>query len=83
MSCITQLLTATNDWMEMLDTKSLKKAVDVIYLNMQKAFDKVLHKRLLTKLRGYGIHGIPLDWINAFFQIGLCMSILEVSARKR
>ena len=32
---------------------------------MQKAFSKVphVHKMLLTKLRGYGIHGRLLDWI--------------------
>ena len=56
--------------MEILD---VKMPVDDIYLDiMQRAFDKVLHirlishKRLLTKLTGYGIHGKPFDWIKDF-----------------
>ena len=31
--------------------------VDVKYLDFAKAFDKVPHKRLLRKLKGYGIKG--------------------------
>ena len=37
--------------------------VDVIYLDYSKAFDKVPHKRLLTKISGYGIKGNVLNWI--------------------
>eukprot|EP00061_Rhincodon_typus_P015898 g43835.t1 len=40
--------------------------MDVIYLDFQKAFDKVLHKRLLIKIRAYGVGGKVLvrieDW---------------------
>ena len=44
-----------------------KKPVDIGHLNvMQNAFDKVHHKRLLTKLRGYGINDKLLDWIKDF-----------------
>ena len=42
------------------------KPVDVIYLDLQKAFDKVPHKRLITKLQGYGIGGRLLNWIENF-----------------
>jgi len=31
--------------------------VDIIYLDFQKAFDKVPHKRLLMKLAAHGITG--------------------------
>ena len=31
--------------------------IDVIYLDFQKAFDKVLHKRLMMKVNALGITG--------------------------
>jgi len=37
--------------------------VDVIFLDFAKAFDKVPHQRLLSKLKSHGISGIVLDWI--------------------
>ena len=39
------------------------KAVDVIYLDFQKAFDKVPHRRLLGKVRALGIDGSVANWI--------------------
>jgi len=39
------------------------KTVDVIYLDFQKAFDKVPHARLLNKLQAHGISGKILQWI--------------------
>jgi len=40
-------------------TKSLDHGVpvDIIYLDFKKAFDTVPHRRLLTKLKAYGIRG--------------------------
>lgn len=40
------------------------KPVDVVYLDFQKAFDKVPHKKLLFKLREMGITGQIYDWIS-------------------
>ena len=37
--------------------------VDIIYLDFQKAFDKVPHQRLLLKLKAYGIVDGMIDWI--------------------
>ena len=37
--------------------------VDVIYLDFQKAFDKVSHQRLLMKLAAHGLGGDILQWI--------------------
>ena len=40
--------------------------IDAVYLDFSKAFDKVPHKRLLTKLESYGIRGEVLGWIANF-----------------
>jgi len=62
-SCVLQLLEAMEQW-----TKSLDHGVpvDIIYLDFKKAFDSVPHRRLLTKLKAYGIRGQILDWIEDF-----------------
>ena len=50
-------------WTEMLDNKG---QIDCIYLDFQKAFDSVPHKRLLSKLKATGINGNLLGWISNF-----------------
>ena len=50
-------------WTEELDNKN---SIDVIYLDFQKAFDSVPHKRMIIKLKGYGIKGDLLKWIEFF-----------------
>ena len=62
-SCVTQLLTTINDW---INFQKERQPVDVIYLDLQKAFDKVPHRRLLSKLKGYGINGNLFKWIEDF-----------------
>ena len=37
--------------------------VDIFYLDFQKAFDKVLHQRLLLKLKAHGIGDGIIGWI--------------------
>ena len=44
--------------------------VDVVYLDFAKAFDKVPHKRLLSKLEAHGIMGKILKWIGSWLSIG-------------
>ena len=58
-----QLLTVLDRWTSILDRGG---AIDVIYFDFMKAFDKVSHGKLLQKLRAYGIDGNLLDWIRAF-----------------
>ena len=38
-------------------------AVDIIYLDFQKAFDKVPHQRLILKLKSHGIGISIINWI--------------------
>ena len=62
-SCSTQLVTAIHDWAETLNRKG---QTDVALLDFSKAFDRVPHSRLATKLEYYGIQGNVLQWIKAF-----------------
>ncbi len=39
------------------------RSVDIIYLDFQKAFDKVPHIRLLRKLKAHGVTGNIHEWI--------------------
>ena len=41
-------------------------AKPLIYLDFAKGFDTVPHKRLIHKLRAYGIRGKVLNWIKSF-----------------
>ena len=62
-SCVTNLITVIDSWTKALDEGI---PVDNVYLDFTKAFDKVPHKRLLTKLAAYGINGKILSWIENF-----------------
>ncbi len=62
-SCILQLLEAMDYWTEVLD-KGLP--VDVVYFDFKKAFDSVPHRKLLQKVKAYGIRGQLLMWIRDF-----------------
>ena len=37
--------------------------VDIVYLDFQKAFDKVPHERLLLKQKAHGIRNDVINWI--------------------
>ena len=39
------------------------RAVDIVYLDFQKAFDKVPHKRLISKVKAHGITGNLCKWM--------------------
>jgi hypothetical protein len=59
-SCLSNLLTFLEK-----ATASVDQGIpmDVIFLDFAKAFDKVPHTRLISKLRGHGIRGKTLGWI--------------------
>ena len=62
-STVTNLIEALNIWSEAL---SHGLPVDIIYLDFEKAFDKVPHERLLNQLYRYGIRGSLLEWIRNY-----------------
>jgi ribonucleases P/MRP protein subunit RPP40 len=57
---ILNLLTFMDKLLEELDSG---EGEDVIYLDFQKAFDKVPHLRLTAKLKEIGVRGGVLEWI--------------------
>ena len=42
--------------------------VDVVYTDVRKAFDRVSHRHLVSKLREMGIHSSLLQWISSYLQ---------------
>ena len=62
-SCATQLIGVLDEWSRAIENQ---QAVDVLYLDFQKAFDSVPHQRLLHKLSCYGVRGKLLKWIDSF-----------------
>ena len=62
-SCLTQLVDHLDSVLRDLESGH---NVDVIYIDMAKAFDKVCHTRLLSKLSAAGIGGKLLKWIESF-----------------
>ena len=76
-SCESQLLVTTHDLLKRLD---VREEVDIAILDFSKAFDVVPHKRLLRKLRLYGIEGRTLQWISNFL-IGRTQSVMVNGVR--
>lgn len=62
-STLTELLECFNDWIQSVQSRSI---TDVVYLDLRKAFDSVVHSKLLLKCWSYGIRGKVLSFIRAF-----------------
>jgi hypothetical protein len=62
-SCVSNLLETLD-----LVTKELSEghSVDVVYLDFLKAFDMVPHRRLVHKLKGFGMRMDLLSWFESF-----------------
>ena len=64
-STCTQLLETLEDWsIELQHGESL----DAVYIDFSKAFDSVVHSKLLAKLEGHGIRYELLGWIAEFLR---------------
>ena len=64
-STVTQLLYYLD---ECISAVANGGVVDSVYLDFSKAFDTVPHRRLIAKLKAYGIDGEILKWIQEFLQ---------------
>ena len=62
-STVTQLLTILDKWTDALESGG---QIDVIYTDLEKAFDKVPHNLLLRKLKSYNINKQILSWVKSF-----------------
>ena len=62
-STVTNLLESVHDWNVILRSR---RDVDVLYVDFSRAFDSVVHSKLLLKLSNIGIDGALLQWIKAF-----------------
>ncbi|XP_048575386.1 uncharacterized protein LOC5499458 [Nematostella vectensis] len=62
-SCETQLLLTVEDLARNTDNGG---QIDMLILDFSKAFDKVAHGRLISKLLYYGIQGRTLAWIKSW-----------------
>ena len=58
-----QLLNVLNDWTQSMENKN---STDCVYMDYQKAFDKVPHGRLLAKLEAYNLSSEVINWIKEY-----------------
>ncbi len=58
-----QLLSVLDKWTQALEDGHV---IDCVYMDYQKAFDKVPHQRLISKLSSYHINQVLIEWIKQF-----------------
>ena len=62
-SCLTNLLSFYRKVFETIDKGD---EYNIIYLDFSKVFDRVPHRRLLSKVKAYSIGGKVLEWIRGW-----------------
>jgi hypothetical protein len=62
-STTTSLMESTLNWVEHIDDGS---SMDVLYFDLAKAFDSVVHSKIIEKLKFYGISDNLLRWFSEF-----------------
>lgn len=63
LSTVTQLVETAHDMASILNDK---QQLDVISIDFSKAFDRVPHRKLLSKLKTFGIEPMIINWINSY-----------------
>lgn len=84
-STVTQLVTAVHSFSSILDHSG---QIDVLFLDLSKAFDRVPHGSLLLKLKQAGIPSTLVNWVNSYLKDrtqfvdidGTCSSSLTVTS---
>jgi len=76
-STATQLFKCNFNWCFAISTGA---NTDVIYLDYSRAFDSVVHSKLIAKLEHYGVNLIVIAWISSFLagrvqcvRVGSCL----------
>ena len=62
-STLTQLVFCVNEWVTDLENGLV---TDVVYFDLAKAFDSVVHSKLVHKCKSYGCKGLLLEFINTY-----------------
>ena len=62
-STVTALLSVTQDWLALLDQR---KDTHCVFFDLQKAFDTVLHRKLICKLEKSHLHPVLLTWLHNY-----------------
>ena len=65
-SCLTNLISFYDKMTQLLDEG---KAVHIVYLNFQKAFDTVPHRILIEKLAAHGLDERTVCWIKHWLAV--------------
>ncbi|VDP96611.1 unnamed protein product [Trichobilharzia regenti] len=62
-SCLTNLLLAMEDWVDARDKNHL---LDIVFIDLSRAFDKVSHLGLLSKLKRFGLDQRLCEWFRDY-----------------
>ena len=74
-STVTNLLECTHDWAVAMHDRL---SVDTIYVDFSRAFDSLVHSKLIFKLSGSGISDSLLQWIGAFLSCRFRSVIIDM-----
>ena len=79
-STVTQLLSCLNNWTKEVDRK---KHLDVVYLDIAKAFDSVSHPKLIEKLKSLNFSDTLVNWLENYLTNRVQMVKIENSISRK